>query len=312
MWAITLCSVWPTSSGRTRNAASTATVRSDDLEHRHRGPHSGRRDPGRLDPAAAGRLRRVVAFARLLGPRPRLRRAGGEDERLAQRRPLEALRQQQRPQAQAGPVVEPLDVDPEHLVRLPLVPGGSGEKSGEARQGGAVRVCGCAAGAHAGRPGWRCRARCSTTSNAGVRAGRLVVGLVHGGQPVEEGEALGHQLAGRAAPLRRADVEAGLVTGRLVQPGRAHGSGLGHSSSSPSSKMSSASVCPGGDARPGAGLALPSGAPLRRRGFGPAAGGVGGVSGRPGAAGGGTTAGITVVSGPDGGADEVCSAGASG
>ena len=81
MWAMTLCSVWPTSSGSTRKAASTATARSDDLEPRrhveaHRGPHSGPGTPGAWTRRRPGACAGVVALAGLLGARPRPWRPG--------------------------------------------------------------------------------------------------------------------------------------------------------------------------------------------------------------------------------------------
>ena len=104
MCAITLCSVWPTSSGSTRKAASTATARSTTSSQGARWsgsprPPLGTGDAGGLHAAAARRPGGVVALARLLGPGPRLGGAGGEHERLAQRRALEALGQQERSQA---------------------------------------------------------------------------------------------------------------------------------------------------------------------------------------------------------------------
>src|SRR6476469_7937557 len=175
---MTLCSVCPATGGRTRKAASTPSVRRTtsragligarracSSRPPRRVGHPGRRDlaPARR-PAAAGARGGVTALPWLLRPGPGLAGPRGEDERLAQRRALEALRQQQRPHPEAGAVLEPGEVDPEHLVRLALVPGRAGPQGGEA--------------------GHR------------LAPGRLgVVGLVDGTEPVEEVEAL---VAGRA------------------------------------------------------------------------------------------------------------------
>ena len=45
--------------------------------------------------------------------------------------PSKPVRQQQRPHPEAGAVVEPGEVDPEHLVRLALVPGRAGPQGGD-------------------------------------------------------------------------------------------------------------------------------------------------------------------------------------
>ena len=63
MWAITLCSVCPTSSGSTRKAASTDSGPHGHLEQAHRGPHSGGGTPG------ACTRRRLGDFAPTRGPR---------------------------------------------------------------------------------------------------------------------------------------------------------------------------------------------------------------------------------------------------
>src|SRR5690606_31836597 len=79
------------------------------------------------------------ALTGLLRPRPRLGGAGREVEGLAQRCALEPLREQQRSHPEVGAVVEAGEVDAEHLVRLPLVPGGSAVDPGDTGQGAAVR-----------------------------------------------------------------------------------------------------------------------------------------------------------------------------
>src|SRR5437763_7574085 len=118
MCAITLCSVCPTSSGRVRNATMTASTRRT-TSSIGGAPLARGRDAGRAHRVAPGRV--GVGLARLLGAGPRLGDAGGQDELLAQGVPLELGRQEQRSQAgMAG------EVDAEHLVRLPLVPGGAG------------------------------------------------------------------------------------------------------------------------------------------------------------------------------------------
>ena len=76
------------------------------------------------------------------------------------------------------------------------MPGGSGEQAGEAGEGGAVRYAGAQQVPTQARRGRRCRGRAAQRRSPA--AGALVVGLVHGGQPVEEGEALRH--SSRAAP----------------------------------------------------------------------------------------------------------------
>src|SRR4051794_7975332 len=148
MCAMTLCSVCPTSSGRTRNATTTRTARTTTSSTRPasgiavlRLVGGGARPPGpgvrhtRRQGLAPARRRRVrVRLPRLLGPGPRLARPGGQHERLAQRRPLEAVGQEQRAQPVAGPVVEPLEGDAEHLERLALVPGRARPDRRQARE----------------------------------------------------------------------------------------------------------------------------------------------------------------------------------
>src|SRR5215207_10633909 len=122
MCAIALCSIWPTTSGRTRNAPSTTTQRRTMSMSSVNGgpPLAGLGHAGRLHASAARGVRRLgVALPRLLRARPRLRDPRGEDELLAQRMPLEAVRQQERIQVDT-------ELDAEHLVRLPLVPRGPG------------------------------------------------------------------------------------------------------------------------------------------------------------------------------------------
>src|SRR5689334_20506291 len=132
MCAITLCSACPTSSGRVRNATTTATTRIASSIHAGTRPPLGRvGHAGRAHrlPAAG----RVLALARLLGARPRLGHAGGQDEVLAQRLPLELGREQQRGQPGGGR--EAGEVEAEHLVRLPLVPGGARVERGNRLDG---------------------------------------------------------------------------------------------------------------------------------------------------------------------------------
>ena len=87
MCAITLCSVCPTSSGSTRNAASTATSRATATSQRselsgHGPSTSGARTPGAGPGTPGGSILRrgrpapCVALPRLLGPRPRPWRPG--------------------------------------------------------------------------------------------------------------------------------------------------------------------------------------------------------------------------------------------
>src|SRR5262249_47273941 len=84
-----------------------------------RAPLVGVGDARRPGPAAV-RCSLSVGLLRLLGSGPRLRDAGREHEVLAQRMALEPVRQQQRRQLTVS--AEP---DPEHLVRLALVPAGA-------------------------------------------------------------------------------------------------------------------------------------------------------------------------------------------
>ena len=159
MCAITLCSVCPTSSGSTRNAASTATARSDDLEPRlawHRavtalprgsGTPGGRRHARRQARPALGAAAWRAPSPGSLAPGHGLLTRGGEHERLAQRRALEALGQQQRAQPRPGAVVEAVEVDAEHLERLALVPGRAGQHAGQARHRPRPRRRGCAGAA---------------------------------------------------------------------------------------------------------------------------------------------------------------------
>ena len=191
MWAITLCSVWPTSSGSTRKAASTPTARRvTSTASFIAAPTRGRARPG------ADTRRRPVGLAcsdspGSLAPGHGLRGAGGEHERLAQRRALEAVGEQQRPQTQAGAVVEPLEVEPEHLVRLALVPRDPAEDPGQAREAGALGD----AGAEQLAP-QRPRGGPVHEVAHDVEPGRLlVVALVDRREPVEEG--VGRVVAGR-------------------------------------------------------------------------------------------------------------------
>src|SRR5262245_11513969 len=129
MWAMALCSVWPTSSGSRRKAASTAAQRRATsnasaiaaafVRNRVTGAPLVRiRDAGRRDPTT-GRGLGGVGLARLLRPRPRLDHPRHEHEVLAERMALEAVGQQQRIARTAH------ELDAEHLVGLPLVPGRS-------------------------------------------------------------------------------------------------------------------------------------------------------------------------------------------
>ena len=192
MCAITLCSVCPTSSGSVRKATSTSTSRSTTsstsltLDPRRAPPAAGRavrgpQRPGRGRRAAgscAGSASRPsLGLARLLGARPGLGRPGGQHEVLAQRVALEPVGQQQRHEVRVAG-----EVDAEHLVGLPLVPGGAGEDARRrwpARRRRAAPGC-AAAGARGGPADQSARRRRS-------RARRPA--SVHRGQPVEEGEA---------------------------------------------------------------------------------------------------------------------------
>ncbi|CAM5306894.1 hypothetical protein SVIOM342S_03196 [Streptomyces violaceorubidus] len=100
-----------------------------------RAPFVGVGDARRQHLAATGTA--VLGLAGLLGPGPGLGDTGGEDEVLAQRVALEALRQEQ--VVQRGVVLEG---DAEHLVGLALVPGrarvhrdGGGQHRGVVRDG---------------------------------------------------------------------------------------------------------------------------------------------------------------------------------
>ena len=109
MCAITLCSVCPTSSGRTRKATSTTASRSTIVQRRcsrRRRPAvaAGPRSPGPARRAAASGAGPAAASSSdspgSLAPGHGLADPRGEHEVLAQRRALEAVRQQQR---HAGP-----------------------------------------------------------------------------------------------------------------------------------------------------------------------------------------------------------------
>src|SRR5690349_9525634 len=124
MCAICLCSIWPSTSGSVRKAPRTKTTRrvtSKTSLIEVLQPFVG--DSWRLHPSAPGRLapQVVIALTWFLRPRPWLDDAGGEDEVLAQRMTLEAVREKQRCRLLA------VELQPEHLVRLTLVPPRSGE-----------------------------------------------------------------------------------------------------------------------------------------------------------------------------------------
>ena len=183
MCAITLCSVWPTSSGSTRKAASTqhhgaAPPRSSRRRHRrHR--RAAPRTPGAGSGTAgrhAVRLRRAGEPAR----RRRTRRA--PSRRATAWRPgrparspcaagaLEAVGQQQRRSQVAA---SPVEVDPEHLVGLALVPGRRrghrpvtrGERARRRRRRGCARAAGVPRAA-ADRPQVRRRRRSRSSASA--------------------------------------------------------------------------------------------------------------------------------------------------
>ena len=232
MCAITLCSVWPTSSGSTRKAASTPTAREVDLEaSRHRGPHSGSGTPGAGHPAAAGGLA-CSALARLLGAGPRLGGAGGEHERLAQRGALEAVGQQQRPQSQAGAVVEArrsrARTSRASRARATRRPRKTPVRLGEA---GARRDPG--AEQDAAQRALACEPSMRWHDDVEARV-PLVVGLVDGREPVEEGVCrVARGCRDRRHPVRRGrprrrSTALGSLTptvlrpsGRPARPGRA-------------------------------------------------------------------------------------------
>src|SRR4051794_12887082 len=132
MCAMTLCSVCPTSSGSTRNAATMTTSRMT-TSRSIRAPILA----SILGPVGRHARRRHLAAARraaarlagLLRARPHLGHPRRQNEVLAQRMPLEPVRQQQRDQ-----VGMPLEDHPEHLVRLALVPVGAPVDPDRARQ----------------------------------------------------------------------------------------------------------------------------------------------------------------------------------
>ena len=197
MWAITLCSVWPTSSG---GRGTPRAPRRSGRRPRGRSsrPPLGRRDAGSLYAATARRPR-----ARRGPPPAPWRRATAWTPARRGRTTCAAAsprspRAAAAAAAQVGAVVEALDVDPEHLVRLTLVPGGAREDAGQAGQRGTVRYAGAQQVAAQGPGGRHVEDVQDDVEPRGVGG----VGLVDRAEPVEEGEALGHQLAGRAAPLR--------------------------------------------------------------------------------------------------------------
>src|SRR3954471_5427682 len=220
MCAITLCSVCPTSSGSTRNATTTSRARTTtsrtsppsdivELRRRARPPAAGVRHARRQGLAPA-RCRRVcVGLARLLGAGPGLARPRGQHERLAQRRPLEAVGQQQRPQPEPGPVVEPLEGEAEHLDRLALVPRRARPHRGHAREPQVVvRYPGPQQ--QAPDAGGRGRTGGPTVDHVqdDVEPWRVAVRRVDGGQPVDVVHA--ELVAGvqrRLLPARRGDVD---------------------------------------------------------------------------------------------------------
>lgn len=166
--------------GRRRPRTAGRAART--LRHRRQGalertPLVRIRHAGRLH-LAPGRPRVVVvALARLLRARPGLGDPGGEHELLAQRMPLEPVGQQQRHQVRVAG-----EVDPEHLVRLALVPAGPRVDPGGARQRGAGPR----------HPGAQQQVahRSAVPDGGQVDADREALGeLVHRAQPVEEAQA---------------------------------------------------------------------------------------------------------------------------
>ena len=227
MCAITLCSVCPTSSGRTRKAASTRERAQDHLERRgssepdaraHRGPQAGSGTPGGailrrlgapLRPARGGVALSPGSFAP--GPRPcwpgrrgrttcaaacpRSRPAAAAAAargRCRRRTRRSRCRTSRASRARARPRRRHRSVSARHRL--------------------ARRARGCARSSRRSAPAPERRRQVADD----VEAGRLgVVGLVDGGEPVEEVEAL---VAGRAqggGPLGRGP--------RRGRPSGAHG-----------------------------------------------------------------------------------------
>ena len=137
-------------------------------------------DPARRSPAASSARGPRPSTPPAPWPRPRLQRPGGQHEGLAQRGALEALGQQQRAQAEAGAVVEAVELDAEHLEGLALVPGHARPRprSGWAPAGRRpARGCAAASGG---------RGRSSRRRAARRPPRRVAVRLVDRGQPVQE------------------------------------------------------------------------------------------------------------------------------
>src|SRR5690242_442911 len=181
MCAITLCSVCPTSSGSSRNAASTSTTRSSASATSAiaTARTSGTPLPGLGHSRRAGtssRRRGLTGLARLLRAGPRFHRPGGEHELLAQRMAFELLREQERRQLEDLAVLG--EVDPEHLVGLPLVPASAGVDVRDAVGHRGV----------AGQQGAQQQVLDLALPVLGQVAHQpeAVVELVHRGQPVEE------------------------------------------------------------------------------------------------------------------------------
>src|SRR3954470_11075332 len=110
MCAMTLCSAWPTRSGRVRNATEVRTIA---MTSRMRAPPRG--NTRREVLTAAGSP--AAAPARFLRARPGLGDPRGQDEVLAQRVALEPVGQQQRLEVRVT-----FEDDSEHLEGLAFVP----------------------------------------------------------------------------------------------------------------------------------------------------------------------------------------------
>ena len=206
MCAMTLCSACPTSRGRTRKAASTEAARTATSRTVIADPTPAGGTPGAWTRRRLGDFGGLVALAGLLAAGPRLRRPRGELEGLAQGRALEAVRQQQRADREPAAVVEPGEVDAEHLERLALVPGGTGIHAGDRVDGVAVGDAGD--DEDAAQRAWPADVE---QVRGDVEPGcRLVVGAVDRAQPVEEGVAVVARGGDSGTPL------AGLDHARLV------------------------------------------------------------------------------------------------
>ena len=209
MCAITLCSVCPTSSGRTRKAARTPTVRRTtsragligawrawSSRPPRRVGHTGRGDlaPAPGAPARPGRsVRSVPAAPRRPPPAPWPPATPCSPARRGRTTCAAACPRSPRAAAAGAargpePSSNPSKLDAEHLVRLALVPGRAGPQVGEARHRPPLGRPGCARAAGAAS---RAPERAVDQVADDVEPGGLgVVGLVDGAEPVEEVEAL--------------------------------------------------------------------------------------------------------------------------